>query len=175
VTNGSSGLGWRGTSSWQQRSSLRWNDRTYYYSPHLGKDFRLDDERQRVERNGANLVSSESAVVDGLHLPVIDLDMPHQYVPSSTEGHGHLYIDQPVTWNQYVNLMSALAEADLIGWPEYFRFLDRGAGYVRPAWVRKDPAAFQRMSSHRYVWTVGRLLTRAVYREARRQLSRVVP
>ena len=38
-----------------------------------------------------NLISS--MVEADRHRPIIDLDIPHMYVPSSTTGHGHLYLD----------------------------------------------------------------------------------
>ncbi|MFY1688195.1 hypothetical protein [Plantactinospora sp. WMMB782] len=83
----------------------------------------------------ANLITS---MVSGrMHKPVIDLDLPARLVPSSTEGHFHLYIDQAVPWEAYVKLLEALADAGLVE-PGYVRSsIARGFSAVRPPWVRK--------------------------------------
>jgi hypothetical protein len=51
------------------------------------------------------------------HWPVIDLDLPHLYVPSRTEGHGHLYLmpNIPLTHAEYKELLTALRKARIIG------------------------------------------------------------
>lgn len=85
----------------------------------------------------ANLISSE--VAEDRHLPVIDFDFPARVIPSSTEGHGHLYIEKEMTWAQYKALLDGLLAAGLIqeGW-------HRGAlrdtrSYVRlPHVVKRD-------------------------------------
>lgn len=66
----------------------------------------------------ANLVSSE--VEPDKHLPVIDMDFPIRAIPSSTEGHFHLYIDQELTWAQYRAFLDGMFAAGLIqkGWYE---------------------------------------------------------
>lgn len=72
-----------------------------------------------------------------LHAPVIDLDRPHRYVASSTPGHGHLYLDTPMTWDQYVDILKALAAAGVIEDGFYENTLRRGAGFVRRPGVAK--------------------------------------
>jgi hypothetical protein len=53
-----------------------------------------------------------------MHAPVLDLDIPHRYVPSSTPGHGHLYLDIEVQWNDYVEWLTLSANLGILegGW-----------------------------------------------------------
>lgn len=83
----------------------------------------------------ANLVSSLSK--DGKHRPVIDIDVPCHYVPSTTPGHGHLYIDVPMEWTQMAKILVALREAGVVEEGYLNAALERGACYVRPEWVKK--------------------------------------
>jgi len=70
-------------------------------------------ERQLVTRiEDANLVSSFTE--RGLHKPVIDLDVPARLVPSKTPGHFHLYIDVEMEWDDYSELLWALAKAGIV-------------------------------------------------------------
>jgi hypothetical protein len=48
------------------------------------------------------------------HRPVIDLDMNAALIPSGTPGHFHLYIDKLVEHDEYMGLLSALADAGII-------------------------------------------------------------
>ena len=84
-----------------------------------------------------NLVSS---IVDGIegnpesiHFPVLDFDFPCRLVPSQTEGHFHLYIDKPVRWDAFVDVMWAMAEAGLLepGWVG--PAIQQGFAAVRPS------------------------------------------
>lgn len=77
----------------------------------------------------ANLISSELGY--GFHAPVIDLDVPHKLVPSTTEGHSHLYIDVPMGWEQYSKLLRVLAECGIIEQGYCDASLARHASYVR--------------------------------------------
>jgi hypothetical protein len=75
-----------------------------------------------------------------LHAPVIDLDVPVTYVPSTTEGHGHLYFDTPMTGDQMWALVAVMVSVGLVE-PGYLRAsIDRGFLSVRLPWVKKvDP------------------------------------
>ncbi|HVT63463.1 MAG TPA: hypothetical protein VHD33_08265 [Legionellaceae bacterium] len=88
-----------------------------------------------AKKDEANLLSSECK--DGLHRPVIDFDIPVKYVPSSTEGHGHLYIDRSCTWEQYKLLLNALYMCGFIQKGFHDFSIKRQASYVRPEWVKK--------------------------------------
>lgn len=78
----------------------------------------------------AELVCSDVAGEDH-HLPVIDLDFQAQLVPSGTPGHFHLYLDQPVEWDAYVRVLTAMALAGLVQWGFRDTTVRRGFGSVR--------------------------------------------
>ena len=65
------------------------------------------------------------------HMPVIDLDLPCRLLPSGTPGHHHLYIDQAVTFEQYVAILVTMADAGLVQWGFVNTTRERGFGAVR--------------------------------------------
>lgn len=77
----------------------------------------------------ANLISSWLG--DGFHAPALDLDIPHQYVPSSTEGHGHLFLDVELTPKQYRKLLDVLLECGIIQKGFHAQFKRCGATFLR--------------------------------------------
>lgn len=90
--------------------------------------------------NDAQVISSEIVDTFGHHLVVLDLDIPAKLVPSSTPGHSHLFIEKPLTWFQYVNLLRALEEAGIVE-PGYVAVsIERGSTRVRLPWVKKGDA-----------------------------------
>lgn len=60
-----------------------------------------------------------------------------RWVPSSTPGHGHLYIDAILWWDEYEALLQAFAWAGLVE-PGYVgASMRRRATHLRLPWVRK--------------------------------------
>jgi hypothetical protein len=96
-----------------------------------------DDPNNRVPctRAEANLISSETE--GGRHRPVLDIDIPCQYVPSTTEGHGHLYFGNAMSWDTYEKLLTALKDAGIIQLGYWAKSLERKATFVRPPWIKK--------------------------------------
>lgn len=90
----------------------------------------------------AQVITSRTAADHRKHKVIIDLDMPAQLIPSSTEGHFHLYIDHEMDWTAYAKLLTALGEAGILE-PGYVRAsLERELTAVRLPWVKKpEPAA----------------------------------
>jgi hypothetical protein len=86
----------------------------------------------------ANLVSS--LCENGLHYPAIDLDFPAELIPSSTPGHFHLYLDAPMSWEQYIVLLAALADAGVISRNYYELSLRDKQTLLRLPHVKKNPA-----------------------------------
>lgn len=85
-----------------------------------------------------SLVDRPGAVVGDTHKLIIDLDLPAQLIPSSTEGHFHLYVDKEIPDAAWQTLMYALAAAGLIE-PGYMRAsISRGFTAVRLPWVQKE-------------------------------------
>ncbi|RZU30630.1 hypothetical protein [Blastococcus saxobsidens] len=65
-----------------------------------------------VPADEANVASS--LLTNGRHAPAIDVDLPVHAVPSSTPGHSHLYIDAELTWDDYLRLLTVMAEVGLV-------------------------------------------------------------
>ncbi|MFE5288116.1 hypothetical protein ACFRAQ_24375 [Nocardia sp. NPDC056611] len=59
-------------------------------------------------------------------------------VPSSTEGHYHLYIDHPMTWDAYRHLLEALVVVGIVQ-PGYLHASEsRGYAALRVPWLHKE-------------------------------------
>ena len=72
-----------------------------------------------------------------LHTPVLDMDIPATLVPSSTPGKNHLYLNAPMTWDQYCKLLDVLAEVGILE-PGYVSASKaRGFTAVRLPWIQK--------------------------------------
>lgn len=56
---------------------------------------------------------------------------------SSTPGHGHLYIDHPIKWLDYVELMTLMAKIGMIEQAYADHSISQGMSFVRPPWVKK--------------------------------------
>lgn len=91
------------------------------------------------ELDKAEVVTSEVAEggFKGLHRPVLDIDIPATIIPSSTPGHGHLYINRTLTWGQYEKLLTVLAEVGIIEQGYADASIDRKHTAVRLPWVKK--------------------------------------
>jgi hypothetical protein len=105
------------------------------------------NERGEVPVEKANTISSEVTgfvdfpglpYVEGRHTIMLDIDVPAILVPSTTKGHSHLYIDRHITWEQYEELLHALAKVGIIelGFAEVS--IARKATFLRLPWVRKQ-------------------------------------
>lgn len=71
------------------------------------------------------------------HKPILDIDLPVVVLPSSTPGHHHLYIDKAMTWEQYFDILTALATAGVIE-EGYLNAAERRLHTaVRLPWVKK--------------------------------------
>lgn len=64
-----------------------------------------------------------------------------RWVPSSTEGHFHVYVDYPYQWDVYVDKLRDLATLGIIEWGYVNVSKERGATYVRMPGVAKHPVA----------------------------------
>ncbi len=76
-----------------------------------------------------------------LHRPVIDIDVPVRYVPSTTPGHGHLYIETTMTTGQYFGLLRMLASLGVVETGYVGANEMRGQTFVRLPWVTKVEVA----------------------------------
>lgn len=101
--------------------------------------------------DSADIILSKTVL--GMHKPVLDIDIPHQYYESSTEGHGHLYFDIDLTWDAYREILEVLAKHGIIG-PGYLKAsIARGYTAVRLPWVKKkENVAFDVFGSEENKW-----------------------
>lgn len=107
------------------------------YKGEEGNEYRNEYAHQVVwNERDAHIITSKSVLGD-LHYPVLDLDCAHQYYPSSTEGHGHLYIDVGIGWEAYKEVMEVLAKYGIIQMGYYKASVARGYSAVRLPWVFK--------------------------------------
>jgi hypothetical protein len=96
--------------------------------------------RQRKSSFGFDPLADEPFTNHGqLHTPVLDIDIPAAFIPSSTPGKNHLYLNAPMTWEQYVKLLDVLAEVGILE-PGYVSASKaRGFTAVRLPWIQKAP------------------------------------
>lgn len=104
------------------------------YIPGDGK-FHVDRHQVGSEEDH-NLISS--LTIDGDHMPAIDLDIPHSYLASSTEGHGHLFLDVPMSWDKYSLLLMVLLDCGIIERGFYENSMLRKASFLRAPGVHKE-------------------------------------
>lgn len=74
----------------------------------------------------------------GKHILLLDLDCDHVYVPSSTPGHGHLIVNEPMDVQAMLGVLDQLSYAGIIeeGFAKSARH--RGAAWLRLPWVKKS-------------------------------------
>jgi hypothetical protein len=95
-------------------------------------------EEKRVEvvnLKDANLIGSREVIsydnTREYHWPVLDLDFPCDLIPSSTEGHYHLYLDKRLTWEQYEKVLKVLGEVGILE-PQFVKWaMERKQTQVR--------------------------------------------
>jgi len=89
-----------------------------------------------TEHKPANVASS--LCTDGKHRPALDIDIPCEFIPSSTPGHGHLYFpEMKLSWERYQELMTTLAAYGIVDkkWAAHSR--RNGQSLVRLPTVKK--------------------------------------
>jgi hypothetical protein len=100
--------------------------------------------------DGANVVSSLRTDGTGLgmdltavnmHAVLLDLDVPAALVPSSREGHSHLYIDVRCYEEDYFNLLDALARCGVIEHGYASASKKKGGTFLRLPWIKKEGLA----------------------------------
>jgi hypothetical protein len=85
----------------------------------------------------ANVSTSIREDSEDCHALLLDLDVPAWLVPSSTEGHSHLYVDVKIPTSAYFTLLDALADAGVIQ-PGYANSSKhRGGTALRLPWIKK--------------------------------------
>lgn len=84
----------------------------------------------------ANTMSSE--LIDDMHAPVLDIDIPGEWIESSTPGHHHLYLNVEIPWELYAELLTVMGKCGILE-PGYVQAsLARKGTFVRLPWVKKE-------------------------------------
>lgn len=97
--------------------------------------YRQYEDRQPFAED-ANVVSSHDKY-SSRHLPIIDLDFDHEYVPSTTPGHAHLYLNRPISRWRLFFMLWGLYVGGAIEKGYFLWSLRRGGTFVRRPGVRK--------------------------------------
>jgi hypothetical protein len=106
---------------------------------------RTPDERlvqDKVALHEATAIGSkvQSDYLRDQHQIMFDIDVPHVYVPSTQEGHGHLIFRKQVPFGKYLGLLEHMADMGLIeqGFVDAAR--NRGEAWLRTPWTAKGEA-----------------------------------
>ena len=117
------------------------------FLPGDNSDVPRADERielDHVPLEEANAISSQIVSNDilknGKHKVLLDLDVDHCYVPSTTKGHGHLLIDVDLEWEDYRKLLIMLAQLGILQ-PGYVdASIDQKGTWLRTPSTKKQTA-----------------------------------
>lgn len=106
-------------------------------APHANENY--DHAHEDAEGfHDAHVITSQIVNRKLVHMPVLDIDIAHQYYPSTTEGHAHLYIDKVMSWREYKALLKALEAAGIIETGYYRASVGRKYTSVRLPWIKKE-------------------------------------
>lgn len=100
-----------------------------------------EDRELVTDPSQADVMSSEigpGGIRNPMHSVMLDIDLPAVLVPSSTEGHCHLYIDKLVHWKDYKRLLKALMLTGVIELGFYRAAKRRKATFLRLPHVKKE-------------------------------------
>ena len=95
----------------------------------------LVEQSVKCHPKDSNLVCSE--IAEDQHYVLLDLDVPHAYSPSSTVGHGHLYIDKVLPFEDYLEILQVLSKHGIIEAGFYEWTKRRGYAALRPPGISK--------------------------------------
>lgn len=74
----------------------------------------------------------------GLHKIVLDIDHNAVLIPSSSPSHYHLIVDHYVNWEDYQELLRAMAKCNLIEKGYMEGSIKSGASWLRTPWTKKN-------------------------------------
>jgi hypothetical protein len=101
---------------------------------------RMCDDRSRIKYGHShplvNCISSSGP--DGTQRPLLDLDCPHFYLPSTTKGHGHLGLNVPMSRFKWSVLMAVLGWTGVLERGYVLWSLRRGANFIRTPDTKKE-------------------------------------
>jgi hypothetical protein len=132
---------------------VNWNAPDYIEADEFGTDAEgkpkgdgreVVDDIEKAEALSSQVPASHLTLPDDPpeareHVIAVDIDCPAWLIPSSTEGHHHLYArtTQPILWADYVKWLDASVVIGLLE-PGYVSACkSRGMTSLRAPWVRK--------------------------------------
>jgi hypothetical protein len=115
----------------------------YEADPNTNPDhYFFEDSDQFVFPNlVTSIAADQNHQNNSMHLPVIDIDVPCELIPSSDPNHYHLYIHKPVNWIDYKRILNSLTTAGIVQKGYYNASIRRGFSSVRPIGVVKPQFA----------------------------------
>lgn len=128
--------------------------RTTWYAPDISSAqsgsfimallrYRFNQDRWLADAHTANLISSRTE--GGMHKPILDLDWQHRYVPSTTGGHAHLYLDIEISYARWLLLMIALRLAGVCEHGFVVWSIRRRGNFVRRSGSPKTAAEYSKV------------------------------
>lgn len=96
-----------------------------------------DDNPKLEDATGISSLVHPKHNMPGLHKIVLDIDHDAVLVKSSTHGHHHLIVDHYVNWEDYQELLRAMAKCNLIQKGYVESSINQGASWLRTPWARK--------------------------------------
>jgi hypothetical protein len=81
----------------------------------------------------------------------IEIFAPHLYLPSSTPGHAHLYLDIAIKQSQFFKMLDLLAQMYLIEHGYHLASKHRGYSAVRCPWVRKPQKDIDKKTNYKQI------------------------
>lgn len=100
--------------------------RTYWFLEKFKDGYGGTESRLKMSKKDGNLISSRTDDEGNWHAPLFDIDYDAELIPSKTPGHYHLYLNKKIPWEKYLNVLKAMAEADLIEENYYLAAKQRG-------------------------------------------------
>lgn len=102
--------------------------------------YRMDQDRWPVVEGVEHMANLVSSHIHGskLHAPILDLDVKHVYIESTTEGHAHLYLPPMKRWRMFVMLLG-LRVAGVVEMGNFWWAIRRGGTFVRKPNIQKQP------------------------------------
>lgn len=108
------------------------------YTNFKPSDYSVDDWEPTDKTSDAQIVASRIKETGKHHL-LIDLDVPAHLIPSTTEGHSHLYIEcgEGIEWGKIESVLSALVSAGIVEGGYASASIERGFTALRTPWTKK--------------------------------------
>lgn len=103
-----------------------------------GADERVVRDYTRWEDTTAISSELKKGLHKGKHILLLDLDVPHVYVPSTQDGHGHLAVFVPMDKWEMQNTLDYLAKVGVLEQGYVDSAAHRGAAWLRTPWTRKE-------------------------------------